>query len=433
MNLVNTVPSSRPGDPVMAYTFTDYYDFLFDGSGISLDEKEWIAILSSSPKLIEIYILWKEGAQTLCWVGGAAWFYFFLAAVTLWLNQKLRLSRVSKSGDEGIDIVAGCLPSTKRAGGNRQIILGASNNSRLSSLQRIVWAFGIVVCAAWLIATYVLLNQYDGRIVSIWASFQIVWLLLRLLFYHLAHIKHPMSHRILPLPIAWGDMDPSMKERTLRLTMALAQYQTYVHPRGPYSYKEEIFTTTMVRSVFLQARYILHSEFPLDDFSVTAPTFEVSVVAVIGDPILASAAWMYGSSLNGMDLYDSCIVLFKTESSVIAVPSARVLSQHSPVVFSKSDIERTIPPRFIPKSAPNSGHDISWWYWIPCGNSRWLQMCSEDMKFLGTRKAEVTDDSQLTKTLQAGNLNISLNKVTDIEQIVTFSMQAGQALLHFFK
>jgi hypothetical protein len=155
-------------------------------------------------------------------------------------------------------------------------------------------------------------------------------------------------------------------------------------------------------------------------------------MAVVGDLILTSAAWMHGTALNGMDLYDSCIVFLGTKASVFAVPSARVLSQSYPAVPPKRDIESPVVRRFVPRSSPNTRHHLCWWYWIPCGDGLWLQLQSEDMKILGERKAEIVTNAQITRKLQVENLNISLTKVEDVKHITDLSMQVGQILLQFF-
>jgi len=282
-------------------------------------------------------------------------------------------------------------------------------------------------------ATYILLGQSEPKITFIWAGFQILWLLLRLLFHHFADVKYPISHRILPTPTAWVDMDYSLKERALDLTMGIAQYQTYVHPRGGYSYGEDVSTATLLRSIFSQVRFVLHPEFSIDRFSITEAVINVTVVAVVGDPILTSAAWMHGTALNGMDLYDSCIIFLRTKASVFAVPSARVLSQSYPAAPPKRDIENPVMHRFVPRSSPNTRHPLCWWYWIPCGDGLWLQLQSEDMKILGERKAEIVTNAQITRKLQVGDLNISLTKVENVKHITDLSMQVGQILLQFFK
>jgi hypothetical protein len=55
------------------------------------------------------------------------------------------------------------------------------------------------------------------------------------------------------------------------------------------------------------------------------------------------------------------------------------------------------------------------------------------MKILGEQKAEVVTDAQVSRKLQLGDLNISLTKAQDLNQITDLSMDAGQLLLQFFK
>ena len=427
-NLISSVPNNRPTEPLTVFTIVDN-NFLNDAflDNPNLGRETWIAIFSSLPKIIEIYILWREGAEMLSWIGAFAWLYFMIAAITLRAEQSF--SSRAASRDSRVDIVAGHLPSTRGAGGERKVILGLSDNRRLLTL-RAVWAIGSVLCTFWLMASYFLLAQYESRITFVWAGFQILWLLLRLLFYHFTGIKQPLSHSVLPTATPWEDTSASMRERVFELTMALAHYQTFIHPRGLYSYKQDFIDSSSIRTLFSQVGYQLHSTFPLAIGSVTESTVGISVLAVIGDHILASAAWIYGSPLNGMDLYDSCIVFLKTESSYIAIPAARVLSQNTATTSVKYDVERSFTPRFLPRSSPNTGHDLVWWYWVPCGGNKWLQFHSEDLAISGERSAEIMTDVQITNKLQIGDLNISLTKAEDLEDICNLSMQSSRTLLN---
>lgn len=211
--------------------------------------------------------------------------------------------------------------------------------------------------------------------------------------------------------------------------MALAHYQTFIHPRGLYCYKQDFIDSSSVRTIFSLVGYQLHSTFPMAIGSATdSGTMRVSVLAVIGDHILASAAWIYGSPLNGMDLYDSCVVFLKTQTTIIALPAARVLSQNTASNINH-DVERSFTPRFRPRSTPNTGQDLTWWYWIPCGNNKWLQFRSEELKISGERSADIMTDVQITKKFQVGDLNISLSKAEDLQNICTLSMKASQALV----
>jgi hypothetical protein len=165
----------------------------------------------------------------------------------------------------------------------------------------------------------------------------------------------------------------------------------------------------------------------------TDTTIDVTVSAMIGDHILSSAAWMNGSTLSGMDLYDTCIIFLQsTESkSIIAVPCVRVLAQSCSLAPPRHDIETTIAPHFVPKGSSNVGYGV-WWCWIPCGKSLWLQIRSDDMKMLGQRKAEVMTDAEVTWKLQVGDLNISLTRAEEVREVAGLSMQTGQFLLQFF-
>jgi hypothetical protein len=53
------------------------------------------------------------------------------------------------------------------------------------------------------------------------------------------------------------------------------------------------------------------------------------------------------------------------------------------------------------------------------------------MTVLGKRTAEVLDGEQVTGVLGAGNLNISLAHVKEVEEIVRLSQKATESLLYF--
>jgi len=128
-----------------------------------------------------------------------------------------------------------------------------------------------------------------------------------------------------------------------------------------------------------------------------------------------------------MDLYDCCLLFLNVQGSLIALPVARVLS--APLT-SKLDVESSIVDSdIVNKGSTNTGKGITWWYWIPCGEDRWLQTCTEDMKFLGKREAHVLSDAQVTQKLSQGRLIVSLKSVQDVRDVVSVSREACQILV----
>lgn len=392
--------------------------------------REWMALSVSFLKVIELYTLWMTGDRFLCCISVFPWLYFYIAAVALQLRRHWR-GQPEDSGSDWVDILAGRLPTTTRPGGSRKLLLGTSENSRLFSTWRIIWACGAIVCIVSVIGTYVLLGRATDTTFYVWSAFQMAWLILSLMFYHFSDATDPMAYRLLLAQAPWKDLTMPMKERVLTLALALAKYQMHFHPRGIYCYDEDLLSARTLCGYLSTVGHHLQTNYPLDLSAKSGDVIEISVHAVVGDPTLASAAWIRGYSYTGMDLYDCCLLFLNVQGSLIALPVARVLSDP---LTSKLDVESSIVDSdIVNKGSTNTGQGITWWYWIPCGADRWLQTCTDDMKFLGKRKAEVFSDAQVTQKLSQGRLIVSLKSVQDVRDVVSLSAQACQILVNITK
>lgn len=147
-------------------------------------------------------------------------------------------------------------------------------------------------------------------------------------------------------------------------------------------------------------------------------TVEVSVAAVIGDILLSSVAWLMGSPLTGMDLYDCCILVIQASGQIMLIPACRVLSsrfepEHAP------DPELTVPSQFHPKGSSNDRKNISWRYWILCGVNKWLYYSAptwdptmtQTPGIIGKQVMKLTSGEDITEELRTGKLFVSLNSV----------------------
>lgn len=374
---------------------------------------------------MEIAILWKNNALFLSLINGMSWLCFFLAAITL---QSCGLSReYSETANVyEVDLVAGQLPTSMKIGGPRKILLGAPENVRDHMLWKVVWAFGGLVSMATVIATYTTLGHQQARAFGMWAGFQFFWLTVRSVFYHFAEGTGSVLHYSISLGQDWKSVPLPFKTRIRRLALALSTYQIHVHPRGVYSYEEDSQPVHRVKN--------LKYEFPLTPEDINHGKVELSVTAIIGDTILSSACWILGSELTGLQLYDSCIIILDIKGTPVAIPCARALTDKPP---SFSDIETGaeakftplgVEPRHPPRGGGNRGTEISWWYWIPCGENRWLQTHSTDMKFLGKRAADILSDDQVTKKLISGDLFIGMSEVAHVKEVVRYSVSACDVL-----
>ncbi|KAJ7288974.1 hypothetical protein C8J57DRAFT_1281793 [Mycena rebaudengoi] len=417
--MLRGVPDTNLGTSVQIFTYGQYTFLRNRDTRIQIP-----AVFLSTAKVAELYVLWTRSAALLGITSATPWLFFFFGALFIQINEMI-LGRRPEPALGNVDIVAGQLPMVSRRGGPRKIILGAVDNSRRYLAWRLFWTAGAMVSATSIIISYFLMGDQPSSTVFIWAGFQLLWLVVRIVVYHLTDPANPMSLRILVVR-PWDTLPENLKERVLDLTFALAQCQSFIHPRGQPQYSEDVFSARDVRllldGISPPNLYPLHEIHP--------PLVSVEMKAVFGDTSLSSAMWITGSYISPMDLYDSCIVIFVVRESgaassapqhTIAVPAARVLSAASIMTF---DSEHNMPV-YVPKGVPNSGYGLRWWYWIPCSTGQWLQMqIPLEEKTLGVRQAEVRTGAQVSALLAAGNLNIGLKHVEEVREVVELSRKA---------
>ena len=216
----------------------------------------------------------------------------------------------------------------------------------------------------------------------------------------------------------WKELSIELRSRVRNLVCALSKYQMHVHPRGLYCYEEDLQS--------IDKAYDTRTHYPITADQARSETLEIEVVEIIGDTALSSACWLFGSKLTGMELYDSCVLILSVNGNKIAVPSARVLTDKA--ALPKVDAETAIGPVFPLRGNFNTGRDILWFCWIPCGDDRWLQASTTDMKFLGGRMATVDSDAQVTQKLAGGELLVSISEVNHVKEIVQYSKTAFDIL-----
>jgi hypothetical protein len=330
---MRSVPETKSGAPPTIYTYVDY---VFQPKwNIPYD---WIGFLASLIKLVETYFLYTKGGFTLACICSITWLYFLVSGIFLRLWQ-LFTRRVGTLNigdfDCGLDILTGSLPTVSVPGGQRKIFLGALESAQRSLPWRISWGIGALMTILSMIWTYLFLDQSSNSTVYVWAAFQGLWLLLRLLFYQTTSMVDPMAthgHK----EWTWNKLTKAMKTRVLALTQALAKYQTYHHPRGLYSYREELFDTKTLIDLIERSGGPLNDGYPLGPEASTGDLVDMVTLGIIGDTTLASAAWIQGASLGGMDLYDSCLLFLEINGAVRALPATRVEADSVPSKIPKA-------------------------------------------------------------------------------------------------
>jgi hypothetical protein len=357
---------------------------------------DWKGLGISALKTLEVVAMWRVQGDLIWCVAGLPWFYFFICAGLLH-QQRLSRGYINDTNHIATDVIAGQLPVPSRAGNERKVILGVPQDFRRSSLWKAVWACGSIVCTASLITLYVLVATQESIAIYIWLGFQLFWLLLRSIYFHFSQVSRKGAYHSL----IQGDLhsiDSTTRKRVLNLILALSQYQIHNHPRGFYSYEDELLAWESTEAIsswiqdhfrpYFDTRMVKHGDHK---------SKEVNFVSVIGDTYLSSAAWLHGSKLTGIDLYDSCIAIISYTGTLFAIPSARVLGG---LARNKIDVEKAGLPQHPPKGSSNWGPDaVQWIYWIPCSDGRWLETRTEDMKIIGRREFELLTDSDITRRL----------------------------------
>lgn len=163
----------------------------------------------------------------------------------------------------------------------------------------------------------------------------------------------------------------------------------------------------------------------------TDQSVNIEILAVIGDTLLASIAWIQGYALTDLDLYDACLAFVKIKGCPhpFMIPSGRVLSGNVAQVKNPSrDTEAGVAPKFLPKLGPCRGEDNGWVYWIPLDEDRWLYTVC-DLNSVGSHRALVISSTELTRRLEIGNLWVSITHADDVKQFVDRSVIVAKVLL----
>jgi len=430
---LHACPPSVDGAALQPYLYFRDHAWRFSPRRRHQRVADWVSVSLSLLKLTECYIFWSFGAWTLALATGMNWAFFFLSAVVL---QTIGTSREDLHFDQDttrVDIITGQLPTNQVSGKDGKILLGMPLNPRRGWAWRIMWAVGSFVSVISLVSIYLLLGKQPQNHVYIWASFQLLWLVCRSVFFHLATETDDVTHMV--SKVTESHRTPNLEARIFALVMALSKYQILVHPRtslrGPWCYLEDMQTVPRIEEILENAKWQIHG-FVLDPAAVEIGVpVEIEILGIISDTILSSIAWIQGSKLTPMDLYDSIILQIRVGSVIRLVPGTRALGRAAQSIpKTLSDVEAPAAPRVLVKGGTNDGTYVSWAVWIPLAQDRWAQFSTplEDIGLLRKRTVTAVSGEQVTDRLRIGDLGISLTTVNDVDDVVQKAMTSGQAL-----
>jgi hypothetical protein len=398
---------------------------------------DWLLIAATLLKLVETVILWKYISWKLSAASSISWLFFFIAAVML---EAMGISREfgdADSNSRSTDILAGDLPTIHGPGKELRIILHVPPNVRRHIAWLVVWGLGCLVCLSSTVTTYILLGGGSTTQFYAWGVFQALWLVLRSIFYHFAVVTDGRAYPVVEKRVA------DQRFRLLSLATAVSRHLAQVHPRTPESYLQDLQDPYELQSHFSASICKLNWQLgfgyggPSDNERLascqTGNFVDIDILAVIGDTMLASIAWIQGCDVSCLDLYDSCLVIFKIDNQTLLIPACRVLSGNAGQLKTPpADSESAgVSPQFVPKLGPCRGDGNGWVYWIPLGSDRWLYIvCGLDS--LGEQRAEVLHSSEVTRRLMIGNLWVSLVNAEDVKTHVERSATVGGILMNCF-
>ena len=438
MRIVEGLQKTLPHDPLTVYTVAPHLASLRVRT-IS----QPLALAFSLLKFLELHYHWTHGAPHLALISAIPFAFFFVSGCIIAFRDIFLARRLADSTGN-LDAIIGELPTWKKTGGDKKVVLGLLADPRTSIWWRLMWSIGGLLHVVSLILTYFILSKMPPAFTVAWATFQVAWLTCRVLTYYFAEGMEPMADRLV-VGHRWQDLDVLMKTRVLNLTLAAAQYQTHVHPRGIELYADDSFSPQHIINLLSEPQKLRMScELPRHFDHSKPKSIEIVITAVVGDTVLSSAMWMVGSDVSPMDMYDCCLVFFSfplpspspssrslappPAPATFAIPAARVA--HDIGEFNRPDTENYTPV-FVPRGTGSyPAYVQAWLYWIPCGPNRWLQIRGKDMIVSGRCMAEVLDDRQLSALLGAGNLNISLKHAKEVKEAVELSRVGVKALFN---
>ncbi|KAF8533515.1 hypothetical protein BDD12DRAFT_864797 [Trichophaea hybrida] len=421
-----TPTTSKLGERLLIY---DFRRPEYDPDVAKEPWRYWLLLACSSIKLAEVFTLWHLSASHLYWISLLPWLHGLLSAILLRFTN-LSMDRADFGRR---DVLTGELPSHLHAGGVGRLFIGLPGNVRRHYLWTIVWGTGAVISFVSLIATFLTLrsSRQPSEVIYIWVSFQLLWLLLRIVMYQIVLARGPQRLGVISGVHLWSSALPQLRRQAIQMMFGLAHHIVTIHPRGHEAYLADTLDAQKIQGLLKLSTYkekLPHKLMP-------EMSNGLDVVAVVGDVVYRGLGWIHGK-LDGDNLYDCVLTFLNIGGRLYAVPAVRVQRVGVP----PGDIESQ-PPSFDPRGTHGRNKDSDgkldferWVHWIPMedeGDIRvWAQL--RDMKSHGPVNAKFLKQYELHQILQAGTLNISLYTEEEVVKTLQTSRKAGDTLRESF-
>ncbi|UKZ72241.1 uncharacterized protein TrAtP1_013183 [Trichoderma atroviride] len=420
--VLSSIPKCEKGQTLSVYRFLrDPYMSAGTTWG------NWIGLSVTLLKIFDLYLLYfRHGKLSVAILTIVPWAVCFFVAVVMLRRNALRAIPVRDAAADVADILEGELPTADNPGGYRRVLLGTPVNPRQGLIWKLGWILIALSCVASLAANWLVLYIQNDKLTKHWMACQLFWTLARSIFFHFAEEMKPVP-AFRPRRESLNDLPGADKEHIQRLVLGLAKYEMHFHPRGGYSYGQDLLS---FESMELFLAVPTTDKFPVESLcgDKTQPTLNFK--AVLGDVLLVSVSWLLGSSETRFDLYDCCIVAVTVNGQPLIIPAARALAS-TIGANAAQDTEMGEDDIIFEKGSENEGPDTTKWvYWIPCSDGTWLEAQSDKSEIIGSRHVEIFTNDGLTDHLQLKQKDwrISLRRAEEVGEVVKKSCDCSRWL-----
>ena len=146
MQIFERLPKTLRGDPLTVYEAAPHPFFRVRAMIIQSS-----ALALSLLKCLELYHHCSNGARHLALISGVPFAFFFVFGCITAAREMFLARRAVDIGS--LDVIIGELPTWKRSGGEKKIVLGLLADPRTSIWWRLMWSIGGLLHTASLILT----------------------------------------------------------------------------------------------------------------------------------------------------------------------------------------------------------------------------------------------------------------------------------------
>ena len=405
---LETIPPAEDGQPILVH------EFIPDRAGKGQWWADYLVLILSLLKVVEIVVLHLLGSKSLHWFTGVGWMCGLVLGIILVVSGA---SRDNTAVTE--DVVSGRLPSALHLGGEGKILLRIPQNVRRSVIWRVTWCIHSIASMVAILGTFLVLGENPPKVIYTWMAFQLLWLGSRTIIYYFVESAIGAKQGLV-IGRPWDELSVENETRAFDLWRSLAEQQATTHPRGAKSYRYDLNDVQVIRDRLESVSWTITGKLELLESS----TSQMTIFDVIGDNFLRTVAWTQGKPFSNSDIYDSALIFIEWNKARFAVPCVRVFA---------CNCTKAVRMRFRGDSHGSICKSKVWVLWIPAcyaqsshSEDNWIYIRAT--KLLGELNTEIISDSDLTKRLSAQEWKVCFTKTEELRSVVGVSQEATLAM-----